>query len=58
MIDIRRAEHPSELHDVRSLMRAFVEWGRALSPMDREKVDLYFDAAAYRASTVPPPAAC
>jgi len=47
MTKIKSVETAAELDDARTLMREFVQWARDLSPMDREKVDAYFDVAAF-----------
>jgi ribosomal protein S18 acetylase RimI-like enzyme len=42
-----QATTTAQLDDVRSLMRAFVVWGRELSATDRDRVDRYFDKAEF-----------
>lgn len=40
---------PAELDDVRSLLRAFVEWHRARHVQDIDLIERYFDQAAFDA---------
>ena len=44
---IRDAAEPSELDDVRSLMRAFVAWHRERHAADAALIDRYFDERAF-----------
>jgi putative acetyltransferase len=46
---VRTPSSQLELDDVRALMRAFVQWHRALHRDDLALVDAYFDAAAFEA---------
>lgn len=43
MLVIRRADSPSDVDDVRTLMRAFVSWHRERHTEDLALIDQYFD---------------
>ena len=47
MIDVSRATTPAQLDQVRSLIRAFVDWHRQRHREDLELIDRYFDARAF-----------
>jgi putative acetyltransferase len=47
MIDVSRATTPAQLDQVRSLIRAFVDWHRQRRREDLELIDRYFDARAF-----------
>jgi putative acetyltransferase len=47
MIDVSRATTPAQLDQVRSLVRAFVDWHRQRHREDLELIDRYFDAKAF-----------
>ena len=47
MIEITNAVTHEQLDQVRSLMRAFVDWHRQLHQADLQLIDQYFDASAF-----------
>jgi GNAT superfamily N-acetyltransferase len=47
MFEVRQAMTDRELNDVRSLIRAFLQWHRDRHVEDLELIDRYFDAAAF-----------
>ena len=57
MIDVVPAHTSMQLDDVRSLVRAFVEWHRTRHAADRRLIDDYFDAEAFEAELASLPGA-
>jgi ribosomal protein S18 acetylase RimI-like enzyme len=55
MVDVRQAQTPAEIGDVRALIRAFLAWHRARHVEDLALIDGYFDADAfeYELATLP-----
>ena len=49
MLSICEATLPDQIHEVRKLMRAFVEWHRVRHHTDSELLDSYFDPVKYEA---------